>query len=173
MPIIILMWNILHEKVFLGAVYMGAGTGRLAGRDVTRDVYVSIIFIAFLLHEAGTFFVPSRLGGISLSATEIPAPAGRFLSYKRFTPPEWGNVNFLFWQFLAVIWTIVLSHLYFISITYCWIIALNNLLTSFWWRKTNISQDFDAIPASFTSRITSRPASHINGNSTRDESAPI
>ena len=52
---------------YSGAVHMGAGTGRLAGRDVTRDpgmyIYVSIIFIAFCLHETGTFFVPSRLGG--------------------------------------------------------------------------------------------------------------
>ena len=25
------------ERIMLGAVYMGAGTGRLPGRDVTRD----------------------------------------------------------------------------------------------------------------------------------------
>ena len=71
---------------------MGAGTGRYSG---SRYVCVSIIFIAFRLHEAGTFFLPSRLGGISLSATGIPAQAERFLSYKRFIPPDRGNVNFL------------------------------------------------------------------------------
>ena len=70
-----------------------AGTGRYLG---SRDVYVSIMFIAFPLHEARTFFIPSCLGGISLSATGIPAQAGRFLSYKRFILPDRGNVNFLF-----------------------------------------------------------------------------
>ena len=90
--------NYLSQTNILGAVYMGAGTGHLPGREITRDpgMYVSIIFIAFRLHEAGTFFVPSRLGGISLSATGISAQAGRFLSYKCFIPPDRGNVNFLF-----------------------------------------------------------------------------
>ena len=61
------------------------GTGRYPG---SRHVYVPIIFITFRLYEAGTFFVPSRLGGISLSATGIPAEAGRFSSYKRFIPGD-------------------------------------------------------------------------------------
>ena len=70
-----------------------AGTGRYSG---PRHVYVSIIFITFLLYEAGTFFVPSRLGGILLSATGIPPQAGRFLSYKCFIPPDRDKLNFSF-----------------------------------------------------------------------------
>ena len=51
---------------------MFAGTERYSG---SRHVCVSIIFIAFRLYEAGTFFVPSRPGGISLSATGISLSA--------------------------------------------------------------------------------------------------
>ena len=47
-----------------------AGTGRCPG---SRHVYVSIVFIAYCLYGGGTFFVPSRLGGIPVSATGIPA----------------------------------------------------------------------------------------------------
>ena len=76
---------------------MGARTGRLPGRySGSRHVYVSIIFIKFHSHKPWTFFVPSRLGGVSLSATGIAAQVGRFLSYKFFTPPDRGNVNFQF-----------------------------------------------------------------------------
>ena len=46
------------------------GTGRCPG---SRHVYVSIVFIAYCLYGGGTFFVPSRLGGIPVSATGIPA----------------------------------------------------------------------------------------------------
>ena len=108
---------------------MGAETGRLPGLDVTRDREACMLKARsrlggtgrktsrlHSLHEAGTFFVPFRLGGISLSATGIPAQAGRFLSYKHFIPSDRGNVTFLFSQF-AVIWTIVFSYLHFISIT--------------------------------------------------------
>ena len=83
-----------------------AGTGHCSG---SRHVYVSIIFIAFRLYEAGTFFVPSRRGGISLSATGIslsatgiPPQAGRFLSYKCFIPPDRDKLNFSFLQFLQL-----------------------------------------------------------------------
>ena len=48
---------------------MRAGTGRYSG---SQHVYVSITFIAFRLYEAGTFFVLSNLGVISLSASGIP-----------------------------------------------------------------------------------------------------
>ena len=53
-------------------VYMRAETGRHSG---FRHVCVYIIFIAFRLYEAFVFeaevFVPSRLGGILLSAAGI------------------------------------------------------------------------------------------------------
>ena len=51
----------VHTNLYdamLGTVYMRAGTG-LNSRS--RHVYVSIIFIAFRLCEAGTFFLLSRL----------------------------------------------------------------------------------------------------------------
>ena len=38
-----------------------------------RHVYVSIVFIAYCLYGSGTFFVPSRLAGIPVSVTGIPA----------------------------------------------------------------------------------------------------
>ncbi len=47
-----------------------AGTGRWPG---SRHAYVSIVFITCCLYGGGTFFVPSRLGGIPVSATGIPA----------------------------------------------------------------------------------------------------
>ena len=46
-----------------------AGTGRWPG---SRHAYVSIVFITYCLYGGGTFFVPSRLGGIPVSATGIP-----------------------------------------------------------------------------------------------------
>ncbi len=48
-----------------------AGTGRCLGSR--HAYYVSTVFIAYCLYGGGTFFVPYRLGGIPVSATEIPA----------------------------------------------------------------------------------------------------
>ena len=85
----------MHEP--LGrAVYMGgetfAGTGRLPGRDVKRDlamhVHISYLSRSVYMERmfAGTFFVPSRPSGIPVRSTGIPAKAGQFLSYKHSVP---------------------------------------------------------------------------------------
>ena len=59
-----------------GPVYMRGGTGHFSGTGRCpgpQHVYVSIVFIAYCLYGGGMFFVPSRLAGIPVSVTGIPA----------------------------------------------------------------------------------------------------
>ena len=66
----------VHTNLYdamLGTVYMRAGTG-LNSRS--RHVYVSIIFIAFRLCEAGTFFLLSRLEADLAFSNRDPASSG-------------------------------------------------------------------------------------------------